>query len=119
MELVEQWHTLGFERAGGTISFKQYSRFKNELTTLVLFTHSAFLEADMKQDRDILDALRTDLAELTALHAPSGAEQPVVARLRDLFTQLVDAVTVDHMGNLMATREGPQGEPCGSAGEPE
>jgi putative aminopeptidase FrvX len=111
MELVEQWHTLGFERAGGTISFKQYSRFKNELTTLVLFTHSAFLEATMKQDRDILDALRTDLAELTALHAPSGAEQPVVARLRDLFTQLVDAVTVDHMGNLMAMREGPQGGP--------
>ena len=111
MELVEQWHTLGFERAGGTISFKRYSRFKNELTTLFLFTHSAFLEATMKQDRDILDALRTDLAELTALHAPSGAEQPVVARLRDLFTQLVDAVTVDHMGNLLAMREGPQGGP--------
>jgi hypothetical protein len=30
----------------------------------------------MQQDYDILDALRTDLAELTALHAPSGAEQP-------------------------------------------
>jgi putative aminopeptidase FrvX len=65
----------------------------------------------MQHDREILDALRTDLAELTALHAPPGAEQPVVARLRDLFTPLVDAVTVDHMGNLMATREGPQGGP--------
>jgi putative aminopeptidase len=65
----------------------------------------------MKEEQEILDALRTDLAELTALHAPSGAEQPVIARLRDLFTPLVDSVTVDHMGNLTATREGPQGGP--------
>src|SRR6266849_5009935 len=65
----------------------------------------------MQQDADLLDALRTDLAELTALHAPSGAEQPVIARLRDLFSPLVDSVTVDHMGNLTATREGPQGGP--------
>src|SRR5947209_19158183 len=59
----------------------------------------------------ILDTLRTDLAELTALHAPSGAEQPVIARLRELFAPLVDEVSVDHMGNLTATREGPQGSP--------
>src|SRR5256886_11288056 len=65
----------------------------------------------MQQDRDIIDALRADLAELTALHAPSGSEQPVIARLRDLFAQLVDAMVVDHMGNLMATREGPEGVP--------
>lgn len=39
----------------------------------------------MQQDRDILDALRTDLAELTAWHAPSGAEEPVIARLRNLL----------------------------------
>src|SRR5215469_18641973 len=65
----------------------------------------------MQQDPDLLDYLRTDLAELTALHAPSGSEQPVIARLRDLFTPLVDAIAVDHMGNLMATREGPQGAP--------
>ena len=38
----------------------------------------------MQQDRELLDALRADLAELTALHAPSGAEQPVIARLRSL-----------------------------------
>ena len=62
----------------------------------------------MRQDRDVLDALQADLAELTALHAPSGSEQPVIARLRDLFTPLVDTVTVDHMGNLTATREGPE-----------
>src|SRR5437764_5678396 len=65
----------------------------------------------MRQDRDVLDALQADLAELTALHAPSGCEQPLIARLRDLFTPLVDTVTVDHMGNLTAIREGPQGSP--------
>jgi len=63
----------------------------------------------MQPYTDLLDALRTDLAELTSLHAPSGAEQPVIARLRDLFAPLVDAVSVDHMGNLTATREGPPG----------
>jgi putative aminopeptidase FrvX len=65
----------------------------------------------MQQDHEILDALRNDLAELTALHAPPGAEQPVIARLRDLCSPLVDSVTVDHMGNLTAMREGPQGGP--------
>jgi len=65
----------------------------------------------MQQEQEIFDALRTDLAELTALHAPSGAEQPVIARLRNLFSPLVDSVSVDHMGNLTATREGPQGGP--------
>src|SRR5437660_5356253 len=65
----------------------------------------------MQQDRDIIDTLHADLAELTGLHAPSGSEQPVIARLHDLFTPLVDTVNVDHMGNLTATREGPQGAP--------
>jgi putative aminopeptidase len=65
----------------------------------------------MQQEQEIFDALQADLAELTALHAPSGAEQPVIARLRDLFSPLVDAVGVDHIGNLTATREGPQGSP--------
>src|SRR6266480_7958531 len=69
---------------------------------------SYYWGATMQQEQEIFDALRTDLAELTALHAPSGAEQPVIARLRDLFTPLVDTVTVDHMGNLTATREGPE-----------
>jgi putative aminopeptidase FrvX len=64
----------------------------------------------MQPDTDLLDALRTDLAELTALHAPPGAEQPVIAHLRDLFAPLVDAVSVDHMGNLTATREGSPGD---------
>ncbi len=65
----------------------------------------------MQQDCHLLNALRIDLAELTALHAPSGAEQPVIARLRDLFTPLVDEVSVDHMGNLTAMRKGPQDGP--------
>src|SRR5579875_2538538 len=60
---------------------------------------------------DTLAGLRADLAELTALHAPSGAEQPVIARLHELFTPLAAAVAVDHMGNLTATREGPAGAP--------
>src|SRR5436305_8538529 len=77
----------------------------------MLLVHSTHVETTMQQDPDMLNALRTDLAELTALHAPSGSEQPVIARLRDLFTPLVDTVTVDHMGNLTATREGPQDTP--------
>src|SRR5436190_23637006 len=63
-------------------------------------------EATMQQTQDIIEALRTDLAELTALHAPSGSERPVIARLRELFAPLVDEVKVDHMGNLTATRKG-------------
>ena len=62
-------------------------------------------------DHDLITTLRADLAELTALHAPSGAEQPVIARLRDKFTPLVDHVHIDHMGNLTATREGPPDTP--------
>src|SRR5579859_3716415 len=65
----------------------------------------------MQQDSNIIEALRMDLAELTCLHAPPGCEQPVIARLRDLFVGLVDSINVDHMGNLTATREGPVGAP--------
>src|SRR2546430_6332532 len=72
---------------------------------------SYYWGATMQQEQEIFDALRADLAELTALHAPSGAEHPVIARLHDLFSPLVDSVSVDHMGNLTATREGPQDSP--------
>lgn len=65
----------------------------------------------MQHDHNEIVTLRNDLAELTALHAPSGAEHPVIARLRDLFAPLVDSVEVDHMGNLTATREGPEDAP--------
>lgn len=62
-------------------------------------------------DRLLLESLRTDLAELTALHAPSGAEQPVIAHLRTRLAPLVETLAVDHMGNLTATRQGPPGGP--------
>jgi len=65
----------------------------------------------MLPNENLLAALNTDLTALTALHAPSGAEQPVVAHLRDLFAPLTDAVDVDHMGNLTATRYGPKEGP--------
>src|SRR6266487_4112786 len=54
----------------------------------MLFPHSNIWEVTMQQDADLLDTLRADLAELTALHAPSGSEQPVIACLRDLFAPL-------------------------------
>ena len=60
---------------------------------------------------DELESLRDDLAELTALHGPSGAEGPIISRLRELFTPLVDELSVDHMGNLTATRQGGAGQP--------
>lgn len=65
----------------------------------------------MENDPGLLDALQADLAELTALHAPSGCEQPVIARLRQLFQPYVESVEVDHMGNLTAMRAGPPGAP--------
>lgn len=58
-----------------------------------------------------LEALRADLAELTALHGPSGAEGPVIGRLCERFAPLVDEVSVDHMGNLTATRRGAADKP--------
>jgi endoglucanase len=68
-------------------------------------------EYEMQHDGDVIEALRSDLAALTALHAPAGAEQPVIARLRDLFQPLVDTIEIDHMGNLTATIEGEAGAP--------
>lgn len=65
----------------------------------------------MQYNSDLLSTLRNDLAELTALHAPSGSEQPVIARMRELLAPLVDNITIDHMGNLTATREGPPNAP--------
>src|SRR5438132_2625803 len=96
---------------GGTIHFKPEYQIRSGCDRLVSTTHPPFPEATMRQDTDLLDALRTDLTELTALHAPSGSEQPVIARLRDLFTPFVDVVAVDHMGNLTTTREEPPGAP--------
>jgi putative aminopeptidase len=65
----------------------------------------------MEYDPTLLRSLRDDLEALTELHGPSGAEQPVIARLRELFAPLVDSVAVDHMGNLTAVRDGVPGAP--------
>src|SRR5690349_4605196 len=65
----------------------------------------------MQDTPELLAALQADLADLTALHAPSGCEQPVIARLRELFQPLVEQIDIDHMGNLTATREGSPGAP--------
>jgi len=46
------------------------------------------------------------LAELTALDGLAGHEQPVVRRLAELLSPHADRLTVDHMGNLYATRTG-------------
>jgi putative aminopeptidase FrvX len=65
----------------------------------------------MEHDPEELARLRADLASLTALHAPSGAEQPVIALLSELCAPFVDRVEVDRLGNLTAVREGPSGAP--------
>lgn len=65
----------------------------------------------MPEQPTLIESLKADLAALTALHAPSGAEQPVIARLRDLFTPLAQEVAVDHMGNLTATLGEPASGP--------
>ena len=44
----------------------------------------------MQQDRDVLDALRTDLAELTALHAPSGLGSSDHLVFPDQSTRCID-----------------------------
>src|SRR5581483_3250268 len=98
-------------RPSGTIHCKDAKRVRGECKRFVSLTHPPSQEALMQSNPDLLDALRTDLAELTALHAPSGAEQAVIARLRELFAPLVDALSVDPMGNLSATREGPPSAP--------
>jgi putative aminopeptidase FrvX len=55
--------------------------------------------------------LRADLVTLTSLHGVSGHENAVISWLRDRFQPLSDSVTVDHLGNLYATRPGPAGAP--------
>ncbi len=65
----------------------------------------------MSEQTALFEELKRDLAALTALHAASGAEQLVIARLRELFTPLARDVAVDHMGNLTATLRGPADGP--------
>src|SRR5258708_2553482 len=75
----------------------------------------------MSEQASLIEELKADLEALTALHAASGVEQSVIARLRDLFTPLAREVAVDHMGNLTAALHGPAEGPhtvvSGHAGE--
>ncbi|MDQ0254744.1 endoglucanase [Evansella vedderi] len=46
------------------------------------------------------------LEQLTTLHGPCGYEQPVSKWVRDTVKPLVDEVTVDSLGNVIATKTG-------------
>jgi len=48
-------------------------------------------------------------AELAAIDGPAGFEGAVVRRLLELFRPLVDELTVDRFGNIIATRHGRDG----------
>jgi tetrahedral aminopeptidase len=63
----------------------------------------------MEPTSDDFDSLRADLTEFTALHGISGCEEAMIARLLADFALLTDEVTVDRIGNLIATRRGPAG----------
>jgi hypothetical protein len=56
--------------------------------------------------RMTLDRLRTRLAELTALDAPVGFEEPVQQRVREWLHPVVETVEVDVRGNLYAREPG-------------
>jgi putative aminopeptidase FrvX len=52
------------------------------------------------------------LKELTGIPALSGYEDRMVARMRDAFLEYTDQVDVDRLGNVIATIEGNEAEPC-------
>lgn len=60
----------------------------------------------MGADAGLKAQLKETLRELTALDGVAGQETAVVRWLRDRFAPLADAVTVDRMGNVVATRRG-------------
>jgi putative aminopeptidase len=65
----------------------------------------------MKLDNELINEFRSDLKELTGLNALSVSMQPMITRLRNLYTPLTDKIVVDQFGNLAATREGKEGMP--------
>ncbi|HEV2461752.1 MAG TPA: M20/M25/M40 family metallo-hydrolase [Ktedonobacterales bacterium] len=65
----------------------------------------------MEQPPAELEGFQADLAALTSLHGVSGYETNVIRWLRDRFAPYVDAVTIDPLGNLIATRAGPAEAP--------
>jgi putative aminopeptidase FrvX len=57
------------------------------------------------------DRLKQRLGEYAAVDGVSGHEQAVVRRLASEFRASVDQVDVDNFGNLVATKNGPEGTP--------
>ncbi|WP_096435127.1 M42 family metallopeptidase [Alteribacter populi] len=51
------------------------------------------------------------LKQLTTLHGPCGYEQPVSKWVRETVKPLVDEVTVDALGNVIATKKGSKSGP--------
>jgi putative aminopeptidase FrvX len=65
----------------------------------------------MEQSPAAFEELRADLATLTSLHGVSGCETSIIRWLRDRFAPFVDTVTIDPLGNLIATRVSPADAP--------
>ncbi len=66
----------------------------------------------MKQaDAALKGQIKETLRALTALDGVAGQETAVVRWLRDRLAPLVDEVTVDRMGNVLATKHGAAGGP--------
>jgi putative aminopeptidase len=66
----------------------------------------------MAGDVDDLKAkLKRQLGEYAAIDGVAGHEHAVVRRLVDDFRPLVDRVDVDSFGNVVATKQGPDGAP--------
>jgi putative aminopeptidase FrvX len=55
--------------------------------------------------------LRRDFLGLVKIPGPSGFEQPVAEVISKKIQSHVSTVQTDGMGNLLATREGPEGAP--------
>ena len=53
-----------------------------------------------------VDKLRKKLAEWTALEAPTGFEEPVLAAAQQALTPLCDSVSLDVRGNLYGELKG-------------
>ena len=63
------------------------------------------------QPESLKNRLRAEIADLAALHGPSGREQAVVAALAERVRPLAQSARVDRMGNLLADCGGPPDAP--------
>jgi putative aminopeptidase FrvX len=65
----------------------------------------------MTDDLGLKPRIVARLGAYAAIDAVAGHEHAMVARLQEDFAPLVDDVTVDPFGNVVATRHGPDGAP--------